>query len=105
MSAREPLPNRREAETIKLRHGNGRAAYHVTIGKYPDGRLGEIFISTNQVGTAIDAMARDLAVLLSLCLQHGCQIETIKHALTREADGSPATIAGAVADKLTKQRT
>jgi hypothetical protein len=102
MSSREALPNRRECETVKLRHGNGRAAYHVTIGKYDDGRLGEIFISTNQVGTALDAMARDLAVLLSLAMQHGCQIETIQHALTREADGSPATIAGAVADKLTE---
>ena len=104
MSAREPLPNRRECETVKLRHGNGRAAYHVTIGRYEDGRRGEIFISTNQVGTAIDAMARDLAVLMSLCLQHGCPIETIKHALTREADGAPSTIAAAVADKLTESK-
>ena len=104
MTAREPLPNRRYCETVKLRHGNGRAAYHVTIGRYEDGRLGEIFISTNQVGTAIDAMARDLAVLISLSLQHGCALETIKHAITREANGEPATIAGAVVDKLLEPR-
>lgn len=102
---REALPNRRECETVKLRHGNGRAAYHVTIGKYNDGRLGEIFISTNQVGTALDAMARDLAVLMSLAMQHGCAIETIRGALTREADGAPTTIAGAVADKLTEAKS
>jgi hypothetical protein len=100
--SREALPNRRYCETVKLRHGNGRAAYHVTIGQYDDGRFGEIFISTNQVGTALDAMARDLAVLMSLCLQHGCAIETIKHALTREADGAASTIAAAIADKLTE---
>jgi hypothetical protein len=101
MTTREPLPPRRYSQTVKLQHGNGKAAYHVTTGYYDDGRLGEIFISTNQVGTAIDAMARDLAVLMSLGLQHGCAVETMKHALTREADGAPSTIAGAVADQLT----
>lgn len=103
MSAREPLPNRRGGETFKLRHGTQRAAYHISTGYYPDDRLGEVFIHTNQVGTTMDAMARDLAVLISLALQHGCAIETIKHALTREADGSPSTIAGAVADKLAER--
>ena len=98
---RELLQNRRACETVTVRHGNGRAAYFVTVGKYPDARVGEIFISSNQVGTSLDAMARDLAVLMSLCLQHGCAIETIRHALTREADGSASTIAGAVADQLT----
>ena len=58
------------------------------------------FISTNQVGTQLDALARDVAVLMSLALQHGCAIETIRHALTREAEGAPSTIAGAVADRL-----
>lgn len=104
MSARETLPGRRYCETVKIRHAQQRAAYHVTVGRYEDGRLGEIFISTNQVGSLTDAMARDLAVLMSLCLQHGCQIETIKHALTREGDGTPSTIAGAVADKLLEDK-
>jgi hypothetical protein len=104
MSAREPLPNRRYCETVKLRHGHGRAAYHVTIGQYEDGRVAEVFLSTNQTGSALDAMARDLAVLMSLALQHGCALETIKHALTREANGEPATIAGAVVDKLLESR-
>jgi hypothetical protein len=101
MSAREPLPGRRYSETFKMRHGDLRSAYHVTIGCYPDGRIGEIFISTNQVGTAIDALARDTAVLMSLCLQHGCRMETMRDALTREQNGAPSTVAAAVADRLT----
>jgi hypothetical protein len=103
MTAREPLPQRRYSETFKLQHGAQRSAYHVTTGFYGDGRLGEIFISTNQVGTAIDAMARDLAVLMSLALQHGCAIEIMRHSFTREANGEPSTIAGAVADRLTRK--
>jgi hypothetical protein len=98
---RTPLPNRRSCETVKLQHGGMAAAYHVTVGFYPDGTAGEIFISTNKVGTAIDALARDIAVLMSLGLQHGCPLATMRHALTREADGAPSTIAGAVADKFT----
>ena len=100
MTAREPLPQRRACETFKLRHGDQRAAYHITLGQYDDGRLGEIFISTNQVGTAIDALARDVAVLMSLALQHGCAIEVMRAALTREADGKASTVAGAVADAI-----
>jgi hypothetical protein len=103
MTARQPLPQRRRSDTFKLRHGAVRAAYDVTTGYHADGRLGEILISTRQVGTALDAMARDLAVLMSLALQHGCAIETMRHALTREADGAASTIAGAIADKLTER--
>jgi hypothetical protein len=101
MSAREPLPNRRKGETFKLRHADQRGAYHITTGRYPDGRIGEVFISTNKIGTAQDALARDIAILMSLALQHGCALTVMRDALTREGNGAPSTIAGAVADKLT----
>ena len=44
-----------------------------------------------------------MAVLLSIALQHGVPLETIKHALTREGNGTPSTIIGAVVDRLTGQ--
>jgi hypothetical protein len=101
MSDRKPLPLRRRAETIKVRHGG--ATYHISTGHYAGGQLGEVFVSTNKVGSNIEAMARDLAILMSLGLQHGCSIETMSGALTREHDGSPSTIAGAVADRLAQK--
>ena len=102
---RTALPGRRYCETMKLHHGGQRAAYHLTVGYYADREtLGEIFISTNKIGTMQDALARDIAILISLALQHGCTMTTMRDALTREADGSPSTIAGAVADKLTEDR-
>jgi hypothetical protein len=104
MGERVRLSNRRQAETIKLRFGGQKAAYHVTVGYYADGRLGEIFISTNQTGSAIEALAHDIAVLMSLGLQHGCSLETMRAALTRNTDGTPTTIAGAVAEKLTHRQ-
>ena len=99
---REALPPRRRGETFKLRFGGQNNAYHVTCGYFPDGRLGEVFISTNKIGSAADAIARDGAILLSLALQHGVALDVIKHALTRESNGEPSTVIGAVADELTK---
>jgi hypothetical protein len=100
---RKRMPLRRVGQTIKIRHGGSRAAYHVTCGYYAGGQLGEVFISTNSTGSTVEAMARDIAILMSLGLQHGCSIETMSGALTREHDGSPSTIAGAVADRLAQK--
>jgi hypothetical protein len=97
---RELLPNRRTAETFKLRFGDQRGAYHVTCGYYADGRLGELFISTNKIGSAADAVARDCAIVTSIALQYGAPLDVIGRALTREGNGKPSTVIGAVVDRL-----
>jgi len=101
---REMLPLRRQCATFKIRFGGQNSAYHITLGLYDDGRLGEVFISTNKIGSAADALARDIAILMSLAMQHGCAMQTMRDALTRNADGSPSTIAGAVADRITGEQ-
>lgn len=100
---REVLPNRRYGETFELTHGGQNAVFQITTGRYPaaqNHRVGEVFICGSKSGTAFEAVARDGAILLSLALQHGVALETIKHAITREADGAASTIVGAVVDKL-----
>ena len=97
---RETLQQRRCSNTFKFRFGGQNAAYHCTIGYYPDGKMGEVFLSTNKSGSMMGALARDIAILMSLNLQHGCAMETMRDALTRNGDGSPSTLAGAVADIL-----
>jgi hypothetical protein len=100
MTNRAVLPNRRFGENFELRHGGKNTSFIVTLGRYPDGRVGEVFISGAKAGSEVDAVARDGAILLSLALQHGVPLETIKHAMTREPDGSASTIVGAVVDRL-----
>src|SRR5262245_40920122 len=100
MSERNTLPQRRYSETIKFRFGGQNAAYHLTCGYFDDGTLGEVFLSTNKIGSSAEAIARDVAILISLSLQHHCSLETMKGALTREANGEPSSIAGAVIDRL-----
>lgn len=102
---REPLPNRRASHTIKFRFGGQNAAYHLSVGYFPDGRMGEIFISTNKIGSAAEAIARDIAILISLGLQHHCALDTMAKAITREANGEPSTVAGAVLDILCGDRS
>lgn len=74
--------------------------FTVTVGSYPDGRPGEVFIDGAKTGADVAATARDAAVMLSLALQHDVPLETIRHAITRAGNGEPASILGEIVDRL-----
>jgi hypothetical protein len=97
---RSALPARRAAEAFELRHGGKAAVFHVTLGYYDDGRVGEVFITGAKAGTEVEANVRDTAILVSLALQHGVPLEVMRNAITREADGTASTIIGRVLDTL-----
>lgn len=98
---RTALPQRRYSETFEIDFGGLLKSYSVTVGFYADPRkVGEVFISGGKSGEAVEAIARDGAVLLSLALQHGAPLDTIAHAVTRDGQGAPSTIVGAVVDRL-----
>jgi hypothetical protein len=102
MTHRRALPQRRHCETFKLPYGPRQQTLHVTVGFYDraGAEPGEVFIAGSKSGQDFEAICRDSAVLLSLCLQHGVPLPVIKGALTRNEDSSPSTIVGAVVDKL-----
>jgi hypothetical protein len=56
--------------------------YHVGFGFYPNGKLCEVFITTNKVGSAIEEHVQTQAILISLCLQHGIEVNVIKHSIS-----------------------
>ena len=95
---RRILPQRRPAETFNLRFWNQQ--FTVTVGQYPDGTPGELFIDGGKTGQDVQSTARDAAVVLSLALQHGAEVETIRHAVTRSENGEAASILGAIVDKM-----
>ena len=95
---RRTLPQRRPAETFDLWFWN--QSFSVTIGFYPSGEVGEVFIDGGKTGQDIQSTARDAAVVLSLALQHGASIEAIRHAVTRNGSGEAASILGATVDRL-----
>jgi hypothetical protein len=98
ISPRCRLPDRRFNETFEIVHDN--QIFTVGIGRHDDGRIGEIFLDANKVGTAIATLARDLAILLSFLLQHNFPLELIRDAVTRRADGEAAGIVGTLLDML-----
>ena len=95
---RRRLPNRRGHELLSFEHAG--IYYTAGVGRFENGDLAEIFLNTCKHGTAIDVNARDAAVAASLLLQHGCPLETLRHALTRNADGSASGPLARVLDLL-----
>jgi hypothetical protein len=96
--ARNRLPNRRPAVTIAFERDGSR--YQLTVGYFPDGSVGEIFLNADRSNSLLDAMAHDAAIITSLALQHGCTLQTITHALKRDVRGVAASPIGAALDKI-----
>jgi hypothetical protein len=96
MTARTRLPNRRLAETFEVEVGTLR--YVVSIGRFADGGLAELFITNGKAGSDSDANARDAAIITSIALQYGVPLEVIRHALLRDPRGHASTPLGAALD-------
>ena len=66
----------------------------------PTARRAKSSSTAARPGRTSQSTARDAAVVLSLALQHGIPIETIRHAVTRSGSGEAASILGAIVDVL-----
>jgi len=86
--SRERLPSRRRHDVTEIEHGGFRLT--IGVGRFSDGRLGEVFINTHKGGTAIDTILKDSAILLSFALQAGIDATTIRAALS---PNGPLTVA------------
>lgn len=91
--SRERLPDEREGVSWKLVIGNkvdgvklGTASLHkgaeyisavVTTGEYEDGRIGELFVTTDQEGSFVRGVLDGYAILFSIALQYGIPLEKI----------------------------
>jgi ribonucleoside-diphosphate reductase alpha chain len=97
---RERLLNRRLHEVVQFEHGG--FTYVAGIGRFDDGKLAEVFLNADKVGTAIETQARDAAVTASLFFQNGGspEILLLRRALTRNADGSASGALGKLLDIL-----
>src|SRR5215472_2780506 len=102
MTARLTLPQRRGAETFELCHGGQNTPFQITVGYYPDDRIGEIFVSGGKSGSDFEAVARDGAIAVSIALQFGASLEIFQRAFSHEQDGRPSSIIGAVIDRLVR---
>ncbi len=98
MAERERLPGRRGHEVLEFEHAGLRC--RAGVGRYADQRVGEVFLNLAKDGSAADVNARDSAIAASLALQHGCDVQVLRRALTRNPDGSAAGLLGCLLDLL-----
>ncbi len=72
---RRKLPDTRESLTHKFSIGGSEG--YITIGKFEDGKPGEVFIQMSKAGSTINGLMDCVGTLVSLCLQYGVPLETL----------------------------
>lgn len=72
---RKRLPKKRRHTTFKARV-NGQKIW-VTIGKYDDGTLGEVFVDMAKAGSFVRGMMNCFARLFSFALQYGVPLDVL----------------------------
>ena len=75
MAIRHKLPEERHSFTHKFSIG-GHEGY-ITVGLYPDGTPGEIFVRMAKEGSVIAGLMDSFATGVSLALQHGVPLQTL----------------------------
>lgn len=87
---RERLPDRRASDALEVMHvwwpGTTQEIHEpllVTVGRYEDGRPGEVFIDSlaearGKLAARTLNLQKDVAVLISIALQHGAPIEELR---------------------------
>jgi ribonucleoside-diphosphate reductase alpha chain len=102
VASRSRLPNRRWCSTKELHHHG--INYHVTVGIYADGQPGEVFIDGAKIGSTMSHLVHDVAVLISIAMQHQVPLQVMADAMARTgSNGAPHSIAGAVLDLLAEE--
>lgn len=96
---RDHLPNRRPALSSSFERDGAR--FEMTVGHYPDGRVGEIFLNADRANSTLDFLMSDAAILASLALQYGASLDELRHAVKRDVRGAAASPIGLALDQIT----
>jgi hypothetical protein len=95
---RERLAHRRKHELFEIESMNMR--FTASASRYPDGRIGELFMDNHKQGSAIGTLVRDMAIAFSFAVQHGADPEAIRLALCRNSQGEALGPLGVALDLL-----
>src|SRR5689334_12459080 len=95
---RARLPNRRPCEIIDTEFRRRR--YSILIGRFDDGSIAEAFVEPHKVGSDGAEDSRDVGIIVSIALQHGAPVETMRSAVSRVEQGRPSSLTGHLLDLL-----
>jgi hypothetical protein len=96
--ARQRLPSPRASDTFDFEVGG--LHYCATISRFADGRIGEIFLANHKAGSQADTAARDSAIVFSLAVQYGADLETIRRGLCQDGCGRASGPLGRALDLI-----
>lgn len=101
---RQRLPRDRDGKTFKLRIGaeeklcpecksplpGSRSSGHLTLNRYPDGRVGEMFLALDRSrrGDLAGTFAHQFAIVTSIALQYGVPLKVVVDRLRHVRDES-----------------
>jgi hypothetical protein len=91
------LDNRREHEVVEIEHSGFR--FIAGGGRYPSGRLSELFIDSPKRDSLLAVVLQDSAILVSILLPYGASAHEIRRSL------SPTGPVGAILDKIEEARS
>lgn len=95
---REPLPQRRRSTNVTFKFQG--MPVELQMGFYNDGRLGEIFLNTYTFGSQMDVIMHDVALAVSIALQHGATMDELSHSAARAEGGKADGIISVIADTV-----
>jgi hypothetical protein len=98
VTGRKRLPNRRPSETFEFECAG--LGYIVTISRFADGSIAEIFLNNGKYSSHADSGAGFGALI---ALQHGVAISTLLNALLRDRRGQPSGPLGVALDLINGQ--
>lgn len=102
-AARERQPNRTPSEVITFevnRDGVPPIQYVARVGYRWDGRVCQVFLDSGKSGSDVNISTDEAAIAVSLALQYGCDIETLRRAMPRTNDGRPEGPIGTLLDHI-----
>lgn len=97
-SERERLPNRRDSEIFDFESMGLR--FTLSVSRYSDGRIAELFCDNHKAGSAIGTLVRDTAIIFSFAVQHGADPAAMRRALCRDSRGRALGPLGQALDLL-----
>jgi hypothetical protein len=98
MTGRARLANRRAS--INFNFEVGGLVYTASYSRFPDGRIGELFLANHKSNSQADTNARDAAITFSIAIQHGADPEAIRRALCRDSQGNASGPLGCALDLI-----
>lgn len=69
------MPENRDAEIHKFSIGNTEG--YIILGKYPSGKLGEVFLTVSKQGSTLSGFLDSLGIMISTSLQYGVPLKVI----------------------------